>query len=72
MEKFLNIVNKVLATKIGTFLFKFINLIALIFLTIYLFVHVQIVFGLLTLFCTVSTILLLIDRIKKYKKDKPE
>ena len=72
MEKLLNIINKVLASKIGTFLFKFTNLVALIFLTFYMFAHVQIVFGIIALFCTVSNILLLIDRIKKKKEQKEQ
>lgn len=72
MEKFLNIIHKILANKLGKFLFMFTNLVALIFLTFYMFAHVQIVFGLIALFCSASVILLLIDRIKKIKEENKE
>lgn len=68
MEKIREIIAKILATKIGKFMFEFTNMIALIFLMIYMFGHVEIVFGVIALFCAFSNALILIDKYFKKKE----
>lgn len=68
MNKIREIIAKVLASKIGKFIFEFINVVALVFLTIYMFAHVKILFGIVVLFCTFSNILILINKYKKKRE----
>ena len=62
MNKIREIIAKVLASKIGKFIFEFINVVALVF------AHVKILFGIVVLFCTFSNILILIDKYKKKRE----
>lgn len=69
MSRIREIIAMILANKLGKFVFEFINVLALVFLTIYMFAHVKILFGSIVLFCTFSNILILVDKYKKdYKK----
>lgn len=63
--KLTNIINKVLSTKIGKFLFEVINTIGLLVLVIYLFAHVKIIFAFIATFFLLSNILLLINKYTK-------
>lgn len=63
--KLTTVINKVLGTKIGKFLFEVMNTLGLLVLTIYMFVHVQIVFGLIGLFFLLSNLMLLTDKYNK-------
>jgi hypothetical protein len=72
MNKIREIINKILSTKVGKFLFEFTNMVALIFLTIYMFAHVEIVFGIIALFCAFSNALVLVDKYFIKNKNKIE
>lgn len=63
--KLTTVINKVLGTKIGKFLFEVMNTLGLLILTIYMFVHVQIVFGLIGLFFLLSNLMLLTNKYNK-------
>lgn len=63
--KLTNIINKVLSTKIGKFLFEVVNTIGLLVLVIYLFAHVKIIFAFTATFFLLSNILLLINKYTK-------
>lgn len=63
--KLTNIINKVLSTKIGKFLFEIINTIGLLVLVIYLFAHVKIIFAFMATFFLLSNVLLLINKYTK-------
>lgn len=63
--KLTNIINKVLSTKIGKFLFEVINTIGLLVLVIYLFAHVKIIFAFIATFFLLSNVLLLINKYTK-------
>lgn len=55
----------IMASKLGKFLFEVMNLIALIVATGFFFAHANIIFGLVTTFCLLGTVLSLIDKYKK-------
>lgn len=63
--KLTSIINKVLSTKIGKFLFEVINTIGLLVLVIYLFAHVKIIFAFIATFFLLSNVLLLINKYTK-------
>nr|DAT90369.1 MAG TPA: hypothetical protein [Caudoviricetes sp.] len=68
MNKLIGLINRILSTKVGKFLFEVVNIIALLFLTIYMFGHVKILLGAISLFCFASNVLILIDKYKKKKE----